>query len=144
MAQAVPADTRSTFLAKILAPLPHAISRRALLEWRRDLEDAWSVAYHRYYAIEALERYHSHICHAVKIERKVLTVPEQEEQSRAHLARVAAADRLMMTPAPTTVQLNMKRKMRGFNGGRDRWETAIAADEARLAAEATTERARRK
>ncbi len=135
MAQAVPADTRSAFLAKILAPLPRAINRRALLEWRRDLEDAWSIAYHRYYAIEALERYHSHMCHAIKTERKVLNVPEQDEHSRAHLARVAAADRLMMTPAPTKVQLNMKRKMRGFNGGRDRWEAAIAADEARLEGE---------
>lgn len=135
MAQAVPADTRSTFLAKLLAPLPLPIDRRAMLERRRELEDAWSLAYHRYHALRALEDYHGHTSRAAEIERKTMNVPERQEVESTHLRRIAAADRLMMVPAPSRSALNMKRKMRDFAGGRDRWEAAIAAHEARLEGE---------
>ena len=45
---------------------------------------------------------------------------------------IATVDRIMHAPAPTIGALRQKQKLRGFDGGRDRWETAIQADELRL------------
>lgn len=133
MAQAVPTDTRSTFLAQLLAPIaaPAAGDRRYLRELRDELEQAWSLVLHRYYAARAYREHCAHTRRAAEIERG-RDMPEGAEEARAQLAMLTAVDRMMHIPAPTIGALRHKQKLRGLDGGRDRWEAAIAADEVRL------------
>ncbi len=129
MAQAASADTRSTFLAQLLAPIAApAANRRLLVELRREAADAWSLVLHRFYAAQALRDHHGHLRRAAEIERRTLNVPEAADEARAQLAMIAAVDRMMHIPAPTIGALRQKEKLRGFDGGRQRWESAIAAD----------------
>lgn len=133
MAQAASTDTRSTFIAQLLAPIPApAATRGALSERRRDLEQAWGLVWHRYHAAQALRSHAAHARRAAEIERRTLDVPERAAEARAELAMIAAVDRLMHVPAPTIAALRQKRKLRAFSGGRQRWDAAIAADEGRL------------
>lgn len=134
MAQAVSSPTLSSFIAQLTGPIQGTSIevRRFSAELRREAEAAWTVAYHRYHAATSYASYCSHTRTAAQRERRTLNVPEAAAVAQAELDRISAADRLMMTPAPTTTALRMKKKMRDYNGGRDRWEAAIAADEARL------------
>ena len=133
MAQAVPADTRSAFLTQLLAPITAPAANRCFLaELRQEAERAWSLASHRYWAAKALREHHAHLRRAAEIERRTLLVPEAADEARAHLAMVAAIDRMMHVPAPTIGALRQKQKLRQVSGGRDRWEAAITADVSRL------------
>lgn len=135
MAQAVTTDTPSPFLAKLLAPLAVPLERRRFLaDLRRDAEDIWSIAQHRFYAAQAYRDHCAHIRRAAEIERKSLRVPEAGEEQRACLAMITAIDKMMHVPAPTLGALRAKQKLRQVDGGRDRWETEIAADVEALAA----------
>lgn len=138
MAQAGTSHTLSTFIAQLLAPLKTPpVDRVALREARRDLEDAWSLAHHRYWAAHALREHYAHQSRAAEIERRTLNVPERENEAQAQLALLSAIDRLMCIPAPTIGGLRQKQKLRSFSGGRERWEAAIADDIVRLGASPT-------
>lgn len=133
MAQAAQTDTRSSFLAQLLAPIAApATDRRFLAELRREAELAWSLTLHRYYAARAYREHCGHLRRAAEIERRTLKVPEAGLERQAHLAMISTVDRMMHVPAPTIGALRQKEKLRAFDGGRDRWEAAIAADSARL------------
>lgn len=133
MAQAASVDTRSIFIAKLLAPLSSPReARRLAAEVRRDAERAWSIAHHRYYAALSHRDHAAHVRIAAVLERRNVKVPEIAEEQRAQLALLAAVDYLMHVPAPSRAALRQKQKLRKFDGGRDRWEEAIAADEQRF------------
>ena len=133
MAQAVHPDTRSTFLAQLLAPIgAPAANRRFLAELRREAEQAWSLALHRYHAARAYREHCGHLRRAAEIERRSLHVAESADERQAQLAMLTAVDRMMHVPAPTLGALRQKQQLRRFDGGRDRWEAAISADVARL------------
>lgn len=132
MAQAAIPDTRSTFLAQLLAPIAApAESRRFLAELRREVEEAWSLALHRFHAARAFREHCAHLRRIAEIERRGVAA-EAAGEAQAHLAMLEAVNRMMHVPAPTIGALRHKQKLRGFDGGRDRWEAAIAADEAAL------------
>lgn len=134
MAQAVPTPTLSTFIDQLLAPIAdHIASREIQSELRRDSEEAWSIAYHRYHAAQARRSHVTHTCRALEVERRDLNIPEHQQVAQAHLDVISAINCLMMVPAPSPSALRMKIKLRGADEGRDRWDRAIAADEARLA-----------
>lgn len=69
MAQAAPADTRSSAIAQLLAPIAAPVEpradRRFLRELRAELEQAWGAALHRYYAAKAWSSYAAHSRRAV-------------------------------------------------------------------------------
>lgn len=135
MAQAISSPTPSDFLAQLLAPLngSPAERRQFVAEQRREAEMAWRIAYHRYHAATAYEESCVHAQRAAELTGRVVKdPPTAAAHAQAGLDRLSAIDRLMMTPAPDMVALRMKRKMRRCDGGRDRWEAAIIADEARL------------
>lgn len=140
MTQAVQSDTRSTFIAQLLAPLASAAEHRSFLaEVRHEAEMAWKIAYHRLYAAQYLRDHAVHVRRVAELASRTLKVPvEDAAERKAQLALIAEVDRMMMTPAPTTAALRLKRKLRGVSGGRDRWEAAIAADEARLEQKSTS------
>lgn len=136
MAQAASTDTRSSFIAQLLAPISTRgdtpVGRRLLREMRHDMERVWSIALHRYYAASAYRSYCTHTRRAAEIERRSFDIPEAALGAQADLAMIAAVHRMMDVPAPTIGALRQKEKLRSFNGGRERWEAAIAADVARL------------
>lgn len=136
MAQATSIDTRSSFITKLLAPITTsadtAAGRRLIREMRDDMERVWSIVLHRYHAAHAYQTYCSHTRRAAEIERRRFDIPEAELDAQARLMMIAAVDCIMDVPAPTIGALRQKEKLRGFNGGRDWWEAAIAADHKRL------------
>ena len=136
MAQAVSVATPSSFIAQLLAPIvaPAGVkaARQFDREQRRELEDAWALARHRYYAADAYRSYCTHRRRAAEIEQRRLLVPEAIADEQAQLDFVAAIDAMMLVPAPTIGALRVKQKLRKVSGGRDRWEAAIADDVAQL------------
>ena len=135
MAQAVSIDTRTAFLAKLVAPLPArskpAADRKYLRELRREIEGVWNIALHRFYAARALRDHCAHSRRADQLER-VAGSDFAAREDDATLAMLTAVDRMMHIPAPAIGALRQKEKLRGFNGGRERWDAAIAADRSRL------------
>ena len=97
-------------------------------EQRRELEDAWALARHRYYAADAYRTYCSHRRRAAEIEQRRLLVPEAVADEQAQLDFIAAIDAMMLVPAPTIGALRLKQKLRMVSGGRDRWIDAIRSD----------------
>lgn len=130
-------NTTSVFIAQLLAPLSPNIEAADTRHFRRDLRnglrDAWELAKARYWERKKYRDWQGSLIALAGHERRHL---EQAERRRdEHLAlqgELAAFDRLMMTPAPGRTALNWKRANRSRYKGRDRWEAAIAADEAKV------------
>lgn len=133
MAQAVPTDTPSSFIAKLLAPITEPVQNRMMrAEFQRDAEEAWSIALHRVHAFRAAREQYSHLRRVAQLEARHEKVPEAMSEQNAQLALLTAVDRLMHVPAPSKKAVRQKQLWRTFDGGRDRWEVAIAADLVRL------------
>lgn len=126
---------RSAFLSKLLAPLSDASEERSFqIDLRNEADFAWSEALHRYYAADAHRSVCSHRLHAVRLAGRLKPrLQKSAAEQQAWLDFLSALNALMLVPAPTIGALRMKQKHRKADGGRDRWEAAIAANEARLA-----------
>lgn len=126
----------SPFIAALLAPIEMPTDARAARlyanELRREWEDAWSLAYHRYQAADYLRHHCGHAAYAAVIEQRRSKVPEADAERRAFRGLIEAVHALMLVPAPTIGALRLKQKLERLDGGRPAWNAAIAADLAHL------------
>ncbi|MEE2917010.1 MAG: hypothetical protein VYB32_08070 [Pseudomonadota bacterium] len=130
--------TPTPFIAKLLAPAAAPLDAKSARAYQRELryelQDAWSLVYHRYHAAQAHRSYCSHALSAARLVHRRLNLPEDDAHRRSYQTVFDAVDDLMLVPAPNIGALRLKQKLSGVDGGREAWVAAIAADEERLSA----------
>ena len=131
--EAATAAASSPFLSKLLAPLADPNEERCfVLDLTREADFAWREALHRFHAADKYREVCCHRFHAVQLAGRVVPERQAAAEEQAWLDFLSALNALMLVPAPTIGALRIKQKRCMTDGGRDRWEAAIAADETRL------------
>lgn len=126
----------SIFISKLLAPLPRSAepleSEHARLYCRQEMKRGWRLHQLTMWCAEGQHRAAS--C------ARILADEFSRGNPRAATGAVREAleryriehDRLMLFPSPSLAGLRWKQKERARLGGNHAWDSAIAADEARL------------
>lgn len=113
------APITSTFIAKLLAPLPEAVEQANDRRFLRQLQ------------IDLSERWWRQMTKTRRAEHLRLAQEENCGTPECWAYHAPCAEQ-MLVPAPDRAALKWKRAHRRFEGGRPDWEAQIAADEAWL------------